>query len=369
MKKILTCVTLSILLLTGCSFNKTGIIQVNDTIITKSEFDKRLDRKLNEHPILKNFGGAENFPKTDNNPAYLEIKNFVVRELIYDSLIKEEIKKRGIEVTDEDYKAELKSTIDRIGSKEQLNKILKERGIKNSQFTEDLKTQIKIRKLIESISNIKISDAEVENYYKKNIKQFTNPEKVRLSHIFIDSNTLGIIRDLKAKNKDISALELNKKVDDILTAQKTKAEKILKEVLATPENFEKIASTRSDDKASAERGGEIGYVTKEFFPDISKVAFAMKPNSINENLITSNYGYHIIKVSDRTEAGVTPFAKVKDEIKYYLEVQEQVKALKDFTDGLMKIANINPVLHLYRCSRNYICTCIYSYIYRICYHA
>lgn len=343
MKKILACATLSILLLTGCNFNRSGIIQVNDTIITKAEFDKKLDRKLNEHPILKNFGGAKNFSKTDENPAYIEIKNFVVRELIYDSLIKEEIKKRGITVTDEDYKEELKKTVDRIGSIDELNKILKDRGIKNNQFTEDLKTQIKMKKLIDSISNIKISDSDAEKYYKNNIERFKYPEKVRVSHIFVEANVLNTIKEQKAKNKNISTLELNKKVDDILNAKKNKADEILKEVLAKPENFEKIATSKSEDNASAERGGELGYITKDFLPEISKVAFSTKPDTIHKDLIVSNYGYHILKVSDKTEAGVTPFAKVKDEIKYYLEVQEQVKSLKNFTDGLMKTADIKYI--------------------------
>ena len=71
--------------------------------------------------------------------------------------------------------------------------------------------------------------------------------------------------------------------------------------------------------------------------------FEMKPNTISNELVKSNYGYHIIKVTDRIEAGTTPFVKVKEDIKFYLETQEQVKVLKDFTDGLMKTAKIDYV--------------------------
>ena len=75
-------------------------------------------------------------------------------------------------------------------------------------------------------------------------------------------------------------------------------------------------------------------------PEFSKAAFSMKPNTISENLVKTNYGYHIIKVTDRIEPGITPFAKVKDEVKFYLETQEQIKVLKNLTDGLMKSAKI-----------------------------
>ena len=78
-------------------------------------------------------------------------------------------------------------------------------------------------------------------------------------------------------------------------------------------------------------------------PEFSKAAFAMKPNTISETVIKTNYGYHIIKVTDRMEAGTTPFNKVKDEIKFALETQEQLKVLKNFTDGLMKTAKIDYI--------------------------
>ena len=95
---------------------------------------------------------------------------------------------------------------------------------------------------------------------------------------------------------------------------------------------------------SGERGGELGFFSQDaMVPEFSKAAFAMKPNTISDSLVKSNYGYHIIKVTDRMEAGTTPYAKVKDEIKFYLETQEQVKVLKNLTDGLMKTAKIEYI--------------------------
>ena len=83
-------------------------------------------------------------------------------------------------------------------------------------------------------------------------------------------------------------------------------------------------------------------------PQFSKAAFAMKPNTISETVIQSPYGYHIIKVTDRVEAGTTPFVKVKDEIKFYLETQKQMEILKNLTDGLMKNAKIEYVDESYK---------------------
>ena len=347
MKKILASIVLSIFLLSGCSFNKNGIIQVNDTIITKAQFDKAMDKELNSSPF-KAFGGANNFVKSDDNFMYVIYKEKVVKELIVKSLLDAEIEKRGINVTEDDIKSETKMIIDKVGSKEELNKVLKQRGISNNEFNEDLKTQIKIKKLVNSLSNIKITDSEALKYYNSNPDKFKHPEQVRASHILISSDLLQLIKQIKAKNKNISALDLNAKVEKIQDEQKEKAEAILKEVKANPDNFEKIAQEKSEDKASGARGGELGFFSKEtMVPEFSKVAFSMKPNTIHNELVKTNYGYHIIKVTDRIEAGKTPYNKVKDEIKFYLETMEQIKVLKNLTDGLMKTAKITYIDEAY----------------------
>lgn len=344
MKKFLTCAALSVFLLSGCSlFRSEGIIKVNDTVITKAEFDKTFDKEV-DNSVFKNFGGASNFIKSDDNIMYVIFKEKIVNELVVKALIDAEIAKRGIEISDDDIKAEMKSIIDKVGSKEELSKILKQRGVSNADFTDDLKNQIRIKKLVSSISNIKISDSDIQKYYNEHKAEFTHGEQVRASHILISADTLQLIRQLKAKNKNITPEELNKKVDEIKAAQLAKAEKILAEVKANPENFEKIAQKESEDKVSGERGGELGFFAKEaMVPEFSNAAFAMKPNTISETLVVSPYGYHIIKVTDRIAPGTTPLVKVKDEIKFYLETQEQLKVLKNLTTGLMKSAKIEYI--------------------------
>lgn len=345
MKKILTCATLSMVLLSGCSFMQAndGIIKVNDKTITKAEFDKNFDKEINAS-MFKNFGGSKNFVKSNDNFMYVIYKDKVVNELIVKSLLDEEIEKRGIKVTDEDIKNEMKTIIDKVGSKEELNKLLKQRGVSNSDFSEDLKTQIRIKKLVSSLSNIKISDNDAQKYYNTHLDEFKHSEQVRASHILLSADTLQIIRDLKEKNKNISTSEMNKKIDEITAEKKAKAEEILKEAKTNPDNFAQLAQKYSDDKVSGQRGGELGFFSKsDMVPEFSKAAFSMKPNTISDSLVKTNYGFHIIKVTDRMEAGTTPFVKVKDEIKFYLETKEQIKTLKNLTDGLMKTAKIEYI--------------------------
>lgn len=343
MKKLLTCLALSTVLLSGCTlFHKSeGIIKVNDNIITQADFDAAFDKSVDKS-FLKAFGGAKNFVKSDENPMYAIFKDKIVNELIIKTLLEEEIAKRNITVSDEDIQNELKTIIDKVGSKEELNKMLKERGVSNQQFTDDLKTQIKIKKLVNSIEKINITDADAQKYYNTHKKEFEHGEQVRASHILISANTIELIQKFKEKNPNITPEELNKKIDEEVANQKAKAEALLVEVKKNPDDFAKIAQKNSDDKASAERGGELGFFSKDaMVTEFANAAFSMKPNTISETIIKTPYGFHIIKVTDRIEAGTNSFVNVKDEIKFYLETQKQIEVLKNLTAGLMKNAKID----------------------------
>ena len=340
MKKLLVCLAVSTVLFTGCSFmNKTGIIEVNGKVITQADFDREFDKSVDKS-FLKSFGGAKNLPKEENNPMYLVFKEKVTNELIIKALLDAEIEKRGIEATKEDVQNELKTVIDKVGSKEELNRILKERKISNDQFTNDLKTQIKIRKLVNSEEKVEVTDAEAKKYYDTHPKEFTHGEQVRASHILIAANFLDLLQTIKQKNPDITPAELNAEIEKIMASQKAKAESVLAEVKKNPDNFERIAQQKSDDKGSAARGGELGFFPREaMVKEFADAAFSLKPNTISD-LVQTNFGYHIIKVTDRMEPGTTPFAKIKEDLKFYLETQKQIAVLKKLTTRLMKEADI-----------------------------
>lgn len=342
MKKLITCLAISTVLFTGCTFahKSEGIVKVNEHIITQADFDKAFDKSV-DSSFLKSFGGSKNVVKSDENPMYVVFKEKIINELIVKSIIDDEIAKRGIEATDEDVQNELKSVIDKVGSKEELNRILKQRGVSNTEFTKDLKTQIKIKKLVNSLEKISVSEADAKKYYDTHKKEFEHGEQVRASHILISANVIELIKQIKEKNPQISTEELNTEVEKRIAAQKEKAEKILANLKNNPDKFEQIAQKESDDKASAERGGELGFFPKEaMVEEFAKAAFSMKPDTISETVVKSPYGFHIIKVTDRAEAGSTPFEKVKDEIRFYLETQKQIEVLKKFTAGQMKTAKI-----------------------------
>lgn len=342
-KKLFAMLAISATLLTGCTFNqKETIIKVNGQDITKAQFDEVFN-KAASNSMFAQMG--IDVKKDTNSFLYLMLKDKAVNELIVRTLINQEMEKRHISVTKEDTDKELMSIIDKIGSKEKFNEILKQNGISSSQFKKDLYEEVKMKKLVNTLSNVQISEADAKKFYKENLNKFKYPDKVRASHILISANPEEIKEKIASEpaNKNLSKTELQAKVEKELAAKLEKAKKILEEVKKAPENFEKLAKENSDDTTSAKQGGDLGFFAKqEMVEPFAKAAFTQKPNTVSD-IVKSPYGYHIILVKDRMQAGQEPYEKVKGEIMTYLENQAQVKVLENLIESLKKQAKIEYV--------------------------
>lgn len=343
-KKLLATLALSAVLFAGCGL-KSGeaIITVNDKKITQGQFDEMFNKQASGG-MFKALG--IDLKSDKNSFIYLLIKERVINELIVKTLLDEEIAKRGIEVTNEDVDNAVKEIIDKVGSKEQLNDLLKQNGISASQFKKDLKEEVKMKKLAKELGSSNVTDAEAKKFYNENIDKFKHPDKVRASHILIAVNPEEITEIIKsdAKNKDLDEATIKAKTDEEIKAKETKVNQLLAEVKKDPSQFAKIAKENSEDTTTAVKGGDLGFFAAgEMVPEFSKAAFSMKPNTISDKPVKTQYGYHIIMVTDRAAAGQEPFEKVKNNIKGYLENQKQLELIDNLTESLKKNAKIDYV--------------------------
>lgn len=342
-KKLLATVALSAILFTGCGIKSAQtIIKVNDKKITQAQFDESFNKQTNNGMIAQL---GINVKDGKNNFLYYLIKERVVNELIVRSLLEQEMARRDIKVSKDDIDNAVKEIVDKVGSKEQLEQILKQNGISAGDFRKDLTQEVKMKKLAKELGNSDVSDAEAKKYYNENIKRFKYPEKVRAAHILISVNPQEIeeIITSNKENAGLSKEEIKKKVDAEIAAKKAKAEKVLAEVKKDPSQFAKVAKENSDDTTTAVKGGELGFFSaQEMVPEFSKAAFAMKPNTVS-GIVQTQFGYHIIMVTDRMAAGQEPFEKVKNDIKGYLQNQKQLQLIDNLVESLKKNAKIEYV--------------------------
>ncbi|MBO6273668.1 peptidylprolyl isomerase [bacterium] len=340
MKKVLLTLMASALIFSGCGFKKDVVIKVNNKDITKGQYEQAYQNAAKNSQLAQM--GIE-IPESEDNLMYLMVKDRVVNELIVKELINQELEKRNISVTKEDTEKERQKMIDRVGSKEKFNEILKQNGVSNSQFEKDLAQEIKMQKLINVIHPVSISDSQTKDFYNKNLNKFKYPDKVRASHILISANPVEIKAQLREKNSSMNDIEINAKVQEIMNERYKKAQTIEKQIKHTPEKFEAIARDESDDTMTAKNGGDIGFFSqKEMVKPFADVAFKQKPNTISE-VVQTPYGFHIIKVTDRKAAGQQPYEKVKEQIRQFMGAQEQIKALEMFLTNLKSHAVIQYV--------------------------
>ena len=340
MKKLILTLLASSVLFAGCGFKGDTVIKVNNQNITKSQFEEAY-KVAAKHSQLAQMG--IDVPEDENNLMYLMIKGRVVNEMIVKELINQELEKRQITVNKDDVDRERKKMIDRVGSKEKFNEILKQNGVSRAQFEKDLAQEIKMRKLVDIIHPVTITDSQAKAFYEKNQAQFKYPDRVRASHILISANRAEIKEKLMTKNTTMNDIELNKKVQQIMEERYHKAESIANQLKHNPEKFEAIARDESDDSMTAKNGGDIGFFSqKDMVKPFADVAFSQKPNTIS-GVVQTPYGFHIIKVTDRMAAGQQPFEKVKEQLKMYMAAQEQIKALELFLNNLKAQAVIQYV--------------------------
>lgn len=343
-KKLLITLAASVMLCAGCGLkSQEAIIKVNDKAITQAEFDKAFDKQAGGG-MLAQMG--IDVKKDKNGFMYLLIKERVTNELIVKTLLEEEMAKRGIKVTKDDVDAAIKDIITKVGSKEQLDMLLKQNGVTPADFRNDLTEEVKMKKLAEQLGSSNVSDAEAKKFYKENMSKFQHPQRVRASHILIAANPTELEEVIKsdAKNKGLSEADIKAKVAEQMKAKEAKAQQVLADAKKNPAGFGKLAKDNSEDTTTAVKGGDLGFFgAKEMVPEFSKAAFSMKPNTISENVIKTQYGYHIIMVTDRAEASTESFEKVKNDIKSYLQNQKQLEMLDKLTESLKKNAKIEYV--------------------------
>lgn len=171
---------------------------------------------------------------------------------------------------------------------------------------EQLKIEYVILNNAAVASQVSITDADIKAYYEQNAKRYTVDEQRRASHILI------------AVKKDSAPADV--------AAAKAKAENLLIQLRKNPAEFAKLAKENSQDPGSAERGGDLdffshGMMVKPF----EDAAYKLKQDEISD-IVQSDFGFHIIKVTAIKPASVKSLDEAKAEIT--AEITKQLAAKK-----------------------------------------
>ena len=199
------------------------------------------------------------------------------------------------------------------------------------------------------VKNIKISDKQIEDFYKANPDKFTIPARSVVKYIAFTPEELSInetvtpeeIKAYYEANKDAFQQEAQVNARHILITvdenasdkDVAAAEKKIKKVLAkakSGQDFAKLAKKYSEGPSSS-KGGELGWFGRgAMVKPFEEAAFALKKGEVSEPVRT-RFGWHLIKIDDVREAGQKDIDQVKDEINSLIA---QEKAADSITDKL-----------------------------------
>ncbi len=156
---------------------------------------------------------------------------------------------------------------------------------------------------IESLrSSITLNEQDLKSYYQQNLQRLSSKEERRASHILITA----------AKD----APEAEKK------AARTKAEELLKLVKAKPASFADVARKNSQDPGSAVKGGDLDFFARGAMVKVFEdAAFGMKKSDISD-VVESEFGYHIIQLTDIKAAKAQSFESLRPSLEADLKKQE-----------------------------------------------
>ncbi len=304
------------------------LVTVNGQKITEGDLDTQLRQMMEAQ------SGGRPVNEMQFQQTRQRFHDQLVQFMIDEELVGSEVAKQKLTVSDKEIETRVEEMFqDAMKSqsmtREEFNDTMQQRrGMTLQQMADRLKTDPNMRKQVlrEKLLNakrpaeLKITDEDVAAYYRENQKQFSKPELVKASHILIDTRRL--------------------KTDDEKQAARKKAEDLAAKAKAPGADFAALAKEHSSCPSKA-KGGDLGFFARQgpMVEPFAAAAFAMKPGEVSD-VVETQFGFHIIKVTDRKGPETLTEEKAADTIRAQLRRERIEKVSKEYVQELKDKAKI-----------------------------
>ena len=198
------------------------------------------------------------------------------------------------------------------------------------------------------LGKVAVTDAQVAAFYDTNKKDFETPESVKVEYLVLSAEAISgtatvADADIKAyyeQNKGRFGIDEQRRASHILfapdggdkAAARKKAEIALAALKTSPGDFARLAKEQSKDPGSAARGGDLGFFGKGMMvKPFEEVAFTLKPGETS-GIVETDFGFHIIRVTEVKPAQVKPLEEVRADIEKDLRTQQAQKRFAEAAD-------------------------------------
>jgi peptidyl-prolyl cis-trans isomerase C len=297
-----------------------AVVTINGEKVTQGQVDQAVARQMKMAAAQMG-----NLP-----PAYLEqfkkqISQRILESLVGETLLDQQVKAAHVEVTE----AEALAAIAERGAQqsppitiEKLQQMVESQGGNFDEFKTQYRTGLARQKFMETqwAGKIDVNDADAQAYYQGHPKEFEKPEQVHASHILIAP--------------DPNAADPN----EAKAVAKAKAEELLKEVKGGGD-FAELAKANSSCPSKV-KGGDLGTFGRgQMVKPFEDAAFVLKPGEVSD-VVETQFGYHIIKVTEHLGAETIPLEEAKAGIIQRLSAQKKQRVVQEYLQGLKDKATI-----------------------------
>lgn len=330
-------------------------VKVNNESIMRSEYNRTKEMLTEQYRTA-----MPDFFKARDAAAQLE--KAAMDKLVDEALLKQKAEALKIKVYDRELDsgvAEIKkrfsrgpdgAPLDGPAADKTFRDELKREGVTQEQFRERIKRQLMVRKLVEDTIKARTAlpkEGELKNYFDK-INLAVKGDTVT-AVTGMDEEAAQDLLAVSMRFKEVTAERV--RVRHILfkfeeTAPLTEKNAALKKAedakkeLDGGADFEDTAVKFSDDKESAAKGGDLGYIVKGMLPkELEEPAFSL-PLGQPSGPVLSQFGYHVLRVDEKRIAQKLRFEQVRDDLEQLLAQSGFAKELADYLKGLRKEAKI-----------------------------
>lgn len=275
---------------------------------------EQLDEKVRDLVSLSGYN-IEDIPEEIINANKKEILQKMVNDLALDAYIKD----KNISISQESIDKRADEIISSYPSLEEFEKVLARQGYTMDSFRDEIKRELHIDQIIKSRGYVDPTEDEMMDFYLDQIQGFRHNESVKTYHILVSFD----------KYQEEEALErIN----------------MVKEKIADPEkDFENLAGEYSDCPSSS-RGGDLGFFERgRMVKPFEDAAFTLETGHVSDPVKTQ-FGYHLIYVTEKRGEGVYDFAEKRDEIFNALKRNRVSEYVGEFFKDLNESYNIEILL-------------------------
>jgi peptidyl-prolyl cis-trans isomerase C len=238
----------------------------------------------------------------------------VLDQLVTGHVLLQETRNRKVTVPDAEIESRIGELRQRFQTEDEFTKALASRNLTLEKIRGELRKQLAIEKMIENevTPQVTVNDQDVKNFYDQNPAQFQQPEQFRASHILV-MVAQGATPEQKQEAR-------------------TKIEGVLKE-LQGGKDFAELAKAHSQD-GSAPQGGDLNFFTRgQMVEPFQKAVESLQVGQVS-GVVETQFGFHIVKLTDKKAGRTVPLAEVNKKIADYLVAQQKQQRASGFVESL-----------------------------------